>query len=149
MCTKVSLKRYALLVEGICILILAFLPLTLNPVLGLYPIFFMMSTQWCVFHGAAGYNSSTIFSTNNLKQFSLALGNYVLEKDAASRKKMFLFGKSLLFIHMGVAISFVACKFCQGKACLFAAVPLAVAAYLVVREERLAVETAKISAQAA
>lgn len=147
--THFNLKKYALFAEAVCLLLLGFLPSQANPVLCLYPIFFMMSTQWCVFHGTAGYNSSTIFSTNNFKQFSLALGSYVLEKDAASRDKMILFANSLIFFHLGVVISFFACKFCQVKACWLLAAPLAIALYLVIKEEQLEVVSAQFSAQSA
>lgn len=146
--TNISLKKYALLTEGICLFILGFLPLSIDPVLGLYPIFFMMSTQWCVFHGTAGYNSSTIFSTNNFKQFSLALGNYVSEKDEASHEKMLLFGNSLLFFHIGVAVSFFICRLFQVKASFLAIIPLAFALYLVFKEERLEEKFSELSAQA-
>ena len=111
--TQIDLKKYALFAEGGCLLILGFLSKDADPVLCLYPIFFMMSTQWCVFHGTGGYNSSTIFSTNNFKQFSLALGSYVLEKDSASREKMILFANSLIFFHIGVAVSFYASRLFQ------------------------------------
>ena len=42
--------------------------------------FFAMSVQWGAFNGAQGFNSSTIFSTNNTKQTSLALAHYLCEK---------------------------------------------------------------------
>lgn len=146
--THLNLKKYALFTEAACLLLLGFLPLHANSLLCLYPVFFMMSTQWSVFHGTADYNSSTIFSTNNFKQFSLALGSYVLEKDSASRDKMIVFANSLLFFHLGVVISYFACKFFQVKACWFVAILLAAALYLVIKEERLEAISAEISVQA-
>lgn len=134
--TNVSLKKYALAAEALCLLILGFLPLHANPIICLYPIFFMMSTQWCVFHGTDGYNSSTIFSTNNFKQFSLSLGSYVLEKDPASRDKIIMFANSLIFFHLGVIVSFFACRLLQVKSCWAAEILLAAALYLVLKEEQ-------------
>jgi len=52
----------------------------MNPVLGLYPIFFAMAFQWCSFKGIGGYNSATVFSTNNLRQFVSAVTLFADEK---------------------------------------------------------------------
>ena len=66
----------------------AFLPETLNVVVALYPIFFAMSIQWSSFGGARGFYSSTIFSTNNTKQTSLALANYLCGGGGGSRTRV-------------------------------------------------------------
>ena len=66
----------------------AFLPETLNVVVALYPIFFAMSIQWSSFGGARGFYSSTIFSTNNTKQTSMALANYLCDHDRAHLRKL-------------------------------------------------------------
>ena len=142
--TSFSLKWYALISEGICVLLLSLLPKDGDPILCLYPLFFMMSTQWCVFHGAAGFNSSTIFSTNNFKQFSLALGHYIMEKDIASLAKMKLFANSLLFFHLGVAASFFACRTFHIQACWFAALPLVATCVLVRKEQQLTASDAEV-----
>lgn len=142
--TKISTKWYALFCEGICLLLLSVMPKDGDPLLCLYPLFFMMSTQWCVFHGASGFNSSTIFSTNNFKQFSLALGHYIAEKDDASLAKMKLFANSLLFFHLGVAVSFFACRFFHLQACWFAVLPLLFACVLVKKEQQVVSGTAEV-----
>ncbi|MGN0482929.1 MAG: YoaK family protein [Lachnospiraceae bacterium] len=134
--TNIPLKRYTIFIECICLILLSLMPKDGDAILCLYPLFFMMSTQWCVFHGANGFNSSTIFSTNNFKQFSLALGHYLSEKDEASLEKMKLFANSLIFFHLGVAASFFACHAIQIQACWFAALPIAFAFFLVRKEEQ-------------
>ena len=64
--TTLNLQKYAIGVDMSGLVLLALLPDNINPVAGILPIFFMMATQWSVFHGNGEYISSTIFSTNNL-----------------------------------------------------------------------------------
>lgn len=86
----------------------AFLPETLNVVVALYPIFFAMSIQWSSFGGARGFYSSTIFSTNNTKQTSLALANYLCDHDRAHLRKLEVFALTLLCFHIGAAAAYFA-----------------------------------------
>ena len=86
----------------------AFLPETLNVVVALYPIFFAMSIQWSSFGGARGFYSSTIFSTNNTKQTSLALANYLCDHDRAHLRKLKVFALTLLCFHIGAAAAYFA-----------------------------------------
>lgn len=86
----------------------AFLPETLNVVVALYPIFFAMSIQWSSFGGARGFYSSTIFSTNNTKQTSLALANYLCDHDRAHVRKLKVFALTLLCFHIGAAAAYLA-----------------------------------------
>lgn len=86
----------------------AFLPETLNVVVALYPIFFAMSIQWSSFGGARGFYSSTIFSTNNTKQTSLALANYLCDHDRAHLRKLKVFALTLLCFHIGAAVAYFA-----------------------------------------
>ncbi len=84
----------------------AFLPAELNVVVALYPIFFAMSIQWSSFAGARGFYSSTIFSTNNTKQTSLALASYLSDKDRAHLRKMKFYLFTLLCFHAGAAAAY-------------------------------------------
>lgn len=88
--------------------ILAFLPAELNAVVALYPIFFAMSIQFSSFGGARGFYSSTIFSTNNTKQFSLSAANYLCDHDRAHLRKLKFFLLTLVCYHVGVTVSYYA-----------------------------------------
>jgi uncharacterized membrane protein YoaK (UPF0700 family) len=125
--TAFSEKRYSILVDAIGAVVLCLIPDNTDIVVGVMPIFFMMSTQWTIFHGNGKYNSSTIFSTNNLKQLTLSLGEYMMEKDKAQLEKAKFFGNSLIWFHIGVAVSFFCCSLLDKRASL-CALPLAVAA---------------------
>ena len=88
--------------------VLFLLPPELDPVVALYPIFFAMSIQWSSFAGARGFYSSTIFSTNNTKQASLSLANYLCDHDRAHLRKMKFFLFTLLAFHVGASAAYFA-----------------------------------------
>ena len=104
--TKINMQRYALTIDMIGFITLCFIPENVNDFFALYPVFFMISTQWSVFHGTNGYNCSTIFSTNNLRQTILAIGDYICTKDRESLKKAGFYANSILCFHIGVAIAY-------------------------------------------
>ena len=56
-----NLHPISLTINYIVVGILGFLPAEMNPVIGLYPIFFAMAFQWNSFPGAYGFAGSTIF----------------------------------------------------------------------------------------
>ena len=90
--------------------VLALLPPQLNTVIALYPVFFAMSFQWSSFAGARGFYSATIFSTNNTKQSSLALAEYLCDHDRAHLRKMWFYLATLGCFHVGASWAFCAVK---------------------------------------
>ena len=82
---RTTLKFISVLIDGLAFVLLAFLPQDMDPFVALYPIFFATAFQWCSFKGADGFNSSSIFSTNNLRQQTLRStpSRYLLWKSAA------------------------------------------------------------------
>lgn len=108
--TSCNMQKYSITIDLLGIILLCFIPANVNPIIGILPIFFMMATQWSVFHGIGEYNSSTIFSTNNLRQMTLAVGEYLLNKEKKYLNKAKFFGNSLLWYHIGIVISYFACK---------------------------------------
>jgi uncharacterized membrane protein YoaK (UPF0700 family) len=125
--TDFSEQRYSILVDIVGMVVLCLIPADTDIIVGIMPVFFMMATQWTIFHGNGKYNSSTIFSTNNLKQLTLSLGEYMLEHDSAQLDKAKFFGNSILWYHIGVAVSFFACHAFNVKASL-CAMPIALVA---------------------
>ena len=96
------------IVTAVAAVVLALLPPQLNTVIALYPVFFAMSFQWSSFAGARGFYSSTIFSTNNTKQTSLALATYLCDHDRAHLRKLKVFALTLLCFHIGAAVAYFA-----------------------------------------
>lgn len=133
--TNINVQRYGIYVIMTGCIILNFIPITNDPIVGLLPIFFMMSTQWSIYHGANGYNSSTIFSTNNLRQAVLAAGEYICSKDKKQIEKAKFFANSLLWYHLGVAFSFFACRYFNVHASLFCFIPAGISLLITYKKE--------------
>ena len=95
-----------------------------------------MSVQWSTFSGAKGFVSSTIFSTNNTKQASLAFAQYITDGDRVHFKKVKFYLFTLLAFHIGAAIGFFAVEL-MGVQGAWVNIILAAAAYsMVVCEDR-------------
>ena len=69
-----------------------------------------MAIQWCSFKGGDGFTCSTIFSTNNLRQFTTSMTEYLCSKDPDALRKWKFFASVLLCFHFGVIISYLSCK---------------------------------------
>lgn len=129
---KARVQYFAILVDMIVIIILGFLPKDLDVIVALYPIFFAMSVQWSSFSGVYGYNCSTIFSTNNFKQFTSALTEYLYSKDKNFLHKAKFYGEVILSYHFGVVISFFACEYFGIKGAWIGLVPAMVSFGIIV-----------------
>ena len=139
--TNWNLKYTAILVDLAAVTAVGCFPETMNPFVALYPIFFAMAFQWCVFKGANGYVSATIFSTNNLKQTVTAFTDYLLTgRDEAGRaekgQKAAFFGGTLLSFHAGVAAGYGCWLMWSVHSIWVCVLPLAVGAVLVTAAER-------------
>lgn len=106
-CTKIRTDILSVAVDAICLIILALLPENLNIFIRVYPIFFATSFQWTAFDKIEGYVSSTIFSTNNYRQLTTSLLAYAFDKDKALLSKARVFGFTLMYFHVGVALACV------------------------------------------
>lgn len=150
---KIHVHYLALIVDGIAMIILGLLPKEMDLILALYPIFFAMALQWCAFPGVYGYNCSTIFSTNNLRQFTSALTEYFCSHDKKSAHKAKFYGSVLLSYHFGVAVSFVVYHFLEISGSFVGLGFVAISAVLVVREQKMQkkkkAQTAQVTKQAA
>lgn len=103
-----NLHVLSILFDIAALSVTGFIPDTVNPVVALYPFFFATAFQWCSFGSVKGYNSSTIFSTNNLRQTVSAFTQYCCDHDPKNLDKAKYFGGTLLFFHTGVIISCLA-----------------------------------------
>lgn len=104
----VDMRRAAPLIDALACVALCFIPADANVILALYPIFFAMSVQWSTFSGAKGFVSSTIFSTNNTKQASLAFAQYLTDGDKLHFRKIKFYVFTLLAFHFGAAVAYFA-----------------------------------------
>jgi uncharacterized membrane protein YoaK (UPF0700 family) len=119
-------------ITTLCSLALAFIPTNIEHEVALYPIFFAMAFQWDTFGRAGDYISSTIFSTNNLKQFVLSTTEFVCERKegSAARAKFYLI--TIFFYHVGVVLSTVTYLLFREKGIWFVFIPLLILTYMVI-----------------
>lgn len=103
-------KRVSLGVTALAAVVLTLLPEDTPTVVRLYPIFCSMSFQWNAFPGVYGYQSSSIFSTNNTRQVGLSLAEYLIGHDAQKLHKARFFLGSLLCFHIGVTLAWCAMR---------------------------------------
>jgi uncharacterized membrane protein YoaK (UPF0700 family) len=134
---KSNLKFVSVVIDAIALIISALLPSDTTPFIALYPIFFATAFQWCTFKGMEGYNSATIFSTNNLRQFITAFTEYLCSGDLKMRHKAKLYGTVLLSFHIGVAISYVAGQVWSTHSAWVGLIPLVPAVGLILNETRI------------
>lgn len=132
---KVDMQRTAPLVDALACIILCFIPADANPLLALYPIFFAMSIQWSSFTGAKGYVSSTIFSTNNVKQASLAFANFITDGDRKHIEKLLFYVFTILSFSFGSMVSYLAVHFMGTQGAWVNLILIVNAYYMVVCEE--------------
>ena len=101
---SLDLRLICILTEIPVIALLGFIPARTAPLVALYPVFFIMAFQWCAFSGVKGFVCSTIFSTNNLRQLISSLSNYWADRNKKHLEKASVYGFSLIFYHIGVAL---------------------------------------------
>lgn len=89
---------------------------SVNPLLALCPVFCMSAFQWVVFTDLDHYNSSTIFSTNNLKQVLISTVEYLRTHDAKQRRRALFFLRTLVMFHLGVLAGYFACTAWNARA---------------------------------
>ncbi len=110
---------------------LPFIPASMPAVVGLYPVFFCMGFQWCVFPGAYGFGISSIFNTNNFRQFTAAMTGIYLNGDEAQRPKARAYGMRLAWFHLGVVLMCVLWEWCgMGNKTSLRVIPLCLIAYI-------------------
>lgn len=108
--TKLPMKYLSICIDALAVFMIGLFPEDLNDFIALYPLFFAMAIQWCSFSGADGYTCSSIFSTNNFRQFVSSMTDYCCSKNKESLRKGKFFGKVLFFFHVGVAASYLSCS---------------------------------------
>lgn len=133
----VDMRRLCPAVDALAAVAVGFFPENMPVIAALYPIFFAMSVQWSSFRGARNFYSSTIFSTNNTKQASLALAEYMCTKNRDQLLRMGFFLSTLLCFHIGAAIGVGAAHFWSVRGALWS-LPLIVWAFVLVTQEEKA-----------
>lgn len=92
-----------------------------------------------------GYNSSTIFSTNNLRQFTTAVTQFLMKKDSAQCDKAKFYGMTLLSFHTGAALSLILYMTCGLSGVWLCLVPAFYAVWLISADRNTAADTPAVT----
>ena len=129
---KVNIQYLSMAIDAIGMIILAFMPIDFNPIIALFPVFFMSAFQWNSFSQVNGYNCSTIFSTNNLRQMIIGFTEYIANKKPEYLARGKFFGVTLIYYHLGVVYAFIVTKIWGIKASVAGIVPVIVATTMLI-----------------
>lgn len=110
MMKNINLKRCSICIDMAALVLVGILPESTNHFVALYPLFFATAFQWCSFKGADGFVSSSIFSTNNLRQCTASFAEYFASHDREALRKGKFFGKVLICFHLGAVLSVPICQ---------------------------------------
>lgn len=123
---KLDTKIISLGLTSVAFILVSVLNFVENSYLAMLPLFFAAPIQWNAYAGDAGYGSSTIFSTNNIRQTVTSLTSYLIDGDIKMKRKAQFFGMTLIFFHIGVALASVAEIFWARESIWLGFLPLAV-----------------------
>lgn len=140
---RVHSDEISIVIDITAFIILAFLPKNANFLISLYPIFFATAFQWTAFEYIDGYSSSTIFSSNNYRQFATALIEYIIDKDKSRITKIRVFGLTLLYFHIGVALACGASVFFGRYSAFIGIITLIPSAYLLIKKRIIRLKNIK------
>ncbi len=102
---KISMKIVSLICTSAAVIVVGAIPYVRNDYIACYPIIFIAPIQWNAFKNAAGNSSSTIFSSNNVRQASMLTTNYILSRDKAVGAKARFYWLTLLSFNSGAAMA--------------------------------------------
>lgn len=103
-------KKFSIVLDAMVLFFVGFLPKNLDIIVATYPIFFATAFQWCSFKGADGFVSSSIFSTNNLRQCVTGFTEYFYSHDTEALRRGIYFGKVLFSFYFGVVLASFSCN---------------------------------------
>lgn len=127
--SRINIRLLALGIDALACLAMWRFPTekSLPVLLYLYPTLFAMPFQWCAFVGAYGYKNSTIFSSNNVRQFVSALTEIWTNGDKSQVIKAKFMGATLLAFYTGVAGGYFCWQSFGNRGFLCALIPIFIA----------------------
>lgn len=126
---KFDLKCISLIFTSCAVVIIGIFPDIANHYIALLPILFVTPIQWNAYRTAAGYASSTIFSTNNFRVAVMSLTRYVIDRDKKQAEQSRFYWLTLLCFHTGVALSCTASLFLGTESIWLCFVPIALSSF--------------------
>ncbi len=125
---KISMKIVSLICSSAAVILIGAIPFVRSDFIACYPIVFVAPIQWNAFKIAGGNSSSTIFSSNNVRQAAILTTNFVLTKDRKTGGRAAFYWLTLLSFHIGVALSCLTSLLVGVHSIWFCFVPIALTA---------------------
>lgn len=142
---RLNLQLCSIIFDMAAVIAVCMIANNVNDFIALSPVFFVTAFQWHSFNGVDGYVSSSIFSTNNLKQFTTSLIEYLFEKKPIHLSKAKYYGIVLLSYHIGVVISYFSYLLFKAKGMVICLIPLTASLLLVlIKSNKLSLVFPKI-----
>ena len=121
-----DLRGSCMAVDGAALIIMSLIPVSAEPLVSIYPLAFAASFQWGTFSGTNGYNSSTIFSTNNFRQFVWGVTEFVCSGSSEAQKRGVYYGITLFMFLSGSFLGFASVDWLGIKGGLLGLIPLGI-----------------------
>ena len=102
---RFSWAKICLLIEMATIVLLGLLPSNVDYKYAILPIFFCTALQYQTFQSCYGFSASTIFVTNNIRQFTNAFALFLTKKDKYQLFKSKIYLHTILCFALGVVIA--------------------------------------------
>lgn len=123
---RFDIRTAGVVVAIICAAAVLIIPDVSDGIIALYPIIFGMAFQYNSFTGALGFASSSVFSSNNFRQFVDSATEYICTKRFSAKKKCLFFAGSLFFYHIGVTTAVIGTMLMGKEAAVLAFLPIAI-----------------------
>lgn len=108
---KFDLKLVSLALTCGAVVLLGLFPSISNDYVAVLPILFVTPVQWNAYKTAGGYDSSTIFSSNNVRQAVMSLTRFIIDRDKKQALKTKFYWLTLASFYAGTAFSCVVSVF--------------------------------------
>jgi uncharacterized membrane protein YoaK (UPF0700 family) len=102
-----------------------------------YPLFILTATLWGNFSGANGWNSATIFNTNNMRQIIYSFIDYVVTKDTSNKYRGLFYLGTLVSFYVSAVICLALSFRFREKTAFFGCVIPCVMVLILLRGKRI------------
>lgn len=128
---RFSWPKICLALEIAVIILLGFLPSDIDYKYAILPIFFCTALQYQTFQSCHGFAASTIFVTNNIRQFTNAFALYLTKKDKYQLYKSKIYLYTILCFALGVVLSIVFGAFLSDRSIFVCLIPLIITYFMI------------------
>ncbi len=102
--SRLSMKIISLIITALSVTAVGLISGVENHFIAVLPFVFAMPIQWNAFKNVGGNSSSTIFSSNNVRQAVMLLTKYFLDREKKDLRNAAFYWRTLLCFNLGAAL---------------------------------------------